>query len=556
MAGYSLVLVITISTIMGLFTACDSTESGTVKPNIIIILADDMGFSDLGCYGSEISTPNIDRLAQNGIRFTNFYNTSRCCPSRASLLTGLDHHQAGMGLMVEDRTDKPGYKGRLMRDRCTTIAAILQAAGYSTYMTGKWHLGKLEGERPLEWGFDHYYGCLEGAISYFEPGNKTKYPHGTDHRHVTLDYDTIIPDKNYYATNRFTDYAQFFLEQHLNEQSEKPFFLYLAYNAPHWPLHALPRDIEKYEGKYLEGWDKLREERYLRQLELGVLEEDNTWLSPRTDDRYEPGGLWEYSRDPIPAWETMPPAQQEDLAKRMTVYAAMVDNLDQNIGRLLEFLEVKGQLDNTIILFLSDNGGAIGGGIYGFNVLGTRGNLDQYGTTNSFISIGLGWANASNTPFRMYKCYVHEGGISSPLIIHWPAGVQGATGSFIRVPAHITDIMPTLLEAAGVEYPGSVDGNDIIDLPGKSLMPLIIQTPGRIIEDRVLCWEHAGNKAIRNGKWKLVRIQGGPWELYDMDKDRCENYNIITEYPEMAEKLKNMYLEWADRAFVNPPLNK
>lgn len=524
------------------------------RPNIVLIMVDDMGFSDIAPYGGEIETPNLDKLSSNGVRFTQFYNTSRCCPSRASLLTGLDHHQAGMGHMTIDRTDKPGYLGHLARERCTTIAEVLKEAGYGTYMTGKWHLGYREGERPLEWGFDRFYGALEGAISFFEPGNTEKYPHDENPRYVTLDNDTIKPDKNFYATNRFTEYANLFLDQHFNERKDDPFFLYLAYNAPHWPLHALPQDIEKYEGKYLKGWDKLREERYKRQLELGVLNAGNTKLSPRTDDRYEKGGRWPFTRDPVPAWDSFNEGQKKDLAKRMAVYAAMVDNVDQNIGRLMEFLKKKDKLDNTIILFLSDNGGAIGGRVIGMNALRQRGNLDAYGTTNSFISYGLGWANASNTPFRMYKCYVHEGGISTPLIAHWPNGIKDNVGSFVRTPTHITDIMPTLLEIAEADYPDKVNGNDIIDLQGQSLLPLVTNKPKQFNEDRRLYWEHAGSKAVRDGKWKLVQIHEGPWELYDMDQDRSETTNLIKKYPQRAKKMEEMYHDWANRAYVNPPL--
>ena len=524
------------------------------RPNIVLIMVDDMGFSDIAPYGGEIETPNLDKLSSNGIRFTQFYNTSRCCPSRASLLTGLDHHQAGMGHMVEDRTDKPGYLGHLARERCTTIAEVLGEAGYGTYMAGKWHLGHRKGERPLEWGFDRFYGSLEGAISFFEPGNTEKYPHDKNPRYVTLDNDTIKPDKNFYATNRFTEYASLFLDQHFNERKDDPFFLYMAYNAPHWPLHALPQDIEKYEGKYLKGWDKLREERYQRQLKLGVLKASNTDLSPRTDDRYEKGGRWPFTRDPVPAWDSFDEEQQRDLAKRMAVYAAMVDNVDQNIGRLMEFLKAKGELDNTIILFLSDNGGAIGGRVIGMNALGQRGNLNAYGTTNSFISYGLGWANASNTPFRMYKCYVHEGGISTPLIAHWPNGIKDNLGSFVRTPTHITDIMPTLLELAGTEYPEEVNGNAMIDLSGQSLLPLVTGKSEQFNENRRLFWEHAGSKAVRDGKWKLVQIHEGPWELYNMDQDRTESNDLTKKHPQRARTMEKMYHEWADKAYVNPPL--
>ncbi len=528
--------------------------SAQQRPNIVLIMVDDMGFSDIAPYGGEIDTPNLDNLAANGVRFTQFYNTSRCCPSRASLLTGLDSHQAGMGLMIENRTNKPGYLGHLARERCTTIAEVLRQAGYGTYMAGKWHLGNLKGEGPLDWGFDHFYGSLEGAISYFEPGNQTKYPHDKNPRYVTLDRDTITPDKNYYATNRFTDYGKLFLDQHLYERKDDPFFLYMAYNAPHWPLHALPKDIQKYEDKYLKGWDKLRKERYERQLKLGVLKAENTVLSPRTDDRYEPGGIWPFTRNPLPAWDSLSKEKQKDLAKRMAIYAAMIDNVDQNIGRLLNYLEERKELDNTIILFLSDNGGAIGGRVQGMNALGQRGNLNTYGTTNSFISYGLGWANASNTPFRMYKCYVHEGGISSPLIVYWPKGLKAQKGSFIRTPSHITDIMPTILEAAGADYTDKMKGPDIIDLPGQSLLPLFAGNRISFNAERALYWEHAGSKAVREGKWKLVQIHEGPWELYNIDKDRTEQNNLIEQFPQRAEKMKRMYTKWADRAYVNPSL--
>lgn len=524
------------------------------RPNIVLIMVDDMGFSDIAPYGGEIETPNLDKLSANGVRFTQFYNTSRCCPSRASLLTGLDHHQAGMGLMIEDRTELPGYLGHLARERCTTIAEVLKDSGYGTYIVGKWHLGYREGERPLEWGFDRFYGALEGAISCFEPGNTKKYPHDPRPRYVTLDNDTITPDKNFYATNRFTDFAHMFIDQHLVERKDDPFFVYMAYNAPHWPLHALPQDIKKYEDKYLKGWDQLREERYQRQLKLGVLDKDNTQLSVRTDDRYEPGGKWPFTRNPLPAWNTLSEDQQKDLAKKMAVYAAMVDNVDQNIGRLIKFLESKEQLDNTMILFLSDNGGAIGGNVMGFNALGERGKLELYGATDSFISYGLGWANASNTPFRMYKCYVHEGGIASPLIVHWPKGIKNKRGSFIRTPAHISDIMPTILAATGSTYPDKMNGRDLIELQGQNLMPLWSKNPKQFNDDRRLFWEHAGSKAVRDGRWKLVQVHEGAWELYDMDKDRTESNNLIGQYPERAEAMKKMYLEWADRAYVNPPL--
>jgi len=422
-------------------------------------------------------------------------------------------------------------------------------------MCGKWHLGYQHiDERPLAWGFDRFYGSLEGAISYFEPGNPAKYPHDKRPRHVTLDNDTITPDKNYYATNRFTEYGMLFLEQHFNERHNDPFFLYMAYNAPHWPLHALPQDIAKYEDYYRRGWDRLREERYQKQLELGILKAENSMLSPRTDDRYPPEGQWPLTRNPLPAWDALTQAQQKDLAKKMAVYAAMVDNLDQNIGRLIGFLSAKNKLDNTIILFLSDNGGDIVGSVMGFNALGERGKLDLYGTTESFMSYGLGWANASNTPFRMYKCYVHEGGIASPLIVYWPRKIKN--GKLVETPVHITDIMPTLLSAAGMNYPEKIDDRSLIELPGQSLLPLFMKDAGNFNENRQFYWEHGGNKAIRDRNWKLVQVQGGNWELYNMDEDRCESDNLIRKYPERAQRMREMYDTWADKAYVNPPLHK
>ncbi|MEJ7779664.1 MAG: arylsulfatase [Daejeonella sp.] len=524
------------------------------RPNIVLIMVDDMGFSDIGCYGSEIATPNLDRLAAEGVRFTQFYNTSRCCPTRASLLTGLYSHQAGMGLMIENRTDKPGFKGHLVRERCTTIAQVLKDAGYGTYMTGKWHLGNNPGEQPLDWGFDRFYGSLEGAISYFEPGNVKKYPHDKNPRPITLDRDTVKPDKDFYATNRFTDYAKLFLDQHLNERKEDPFFLYLAYNAPHWPLQALPQDIKKYEDKYLKGWDKLRKERYQRQSALGIFKAKNANLSERSDDRYKKEGAWPFTRGELPAWETFSREKQKDLAKRMAVYAAMVDNVDQNIGRLVTYLKDENKLDNTIIIFLSDNGGAIGGDVGGFSAMEPRDNLDLYGTTNSFVSYGLGWALASNTPFRMYKTYVHEGGISTPLIVHWPKGIKNAPGNFVRTPTHLIDVMPTLLEVAKAKYPETLNGNNIIPMEGQSIIPLIIDKSEKFNTDRRIYWEHAGCQAVRDKEWKLVKVHKGSWELYNIEEDRSEINNLISKYPERAKKMEKMYDVWADRAYVNPPM--
>lgn len=531
-------------------------HSNPQRPNIVLMMVDDMGFSDVGCYGSNISTPAINSLSANGVNFTQFYNTSRCCPSRASLLTGLDHHQAGMGLMTKDKTKLPGYKGHLVHERCVTIAQLLRKAGYGTYMTGKWHLGLDKGHQPLDWGFDRYYGCLDGAISYFEPGNPAKYPHHPTTRGITLDRTRIdvLPDENFYSTNRFGDYSRSFIDQHLYEREDDPFFLYFAPNAPHWPLQALPEVIKKYEGKYLKGWDKMRERRYHKQLQLGLLRSENTTLSKRTDARYRGKGKWPSSRMPIPAWDSVSEKQKRDSARRMAVYAAVVDLIDQNVNRLVNFLKEKGQFDNTIFLFLSDNGGAMlgGGDVFGFNQFRNH-NIEEYGTANSFISYGPSWGNVSNTPFRMYKCYVEEGGISSPLIVHWPDGIGNSDyGSFVRTPTHLLDIMPTLLEAAGAEYPDEWDGHDILENEGQSLTPFLKGHPKKFNTDRILYWEHAGSKAVRDGKWKLEQVYQEPWELYNMAEDRCETNNLIDQYPNRAKKMERLYHKWAKSHYVVP----
>ncbi|MBN1488660.1 MAG: arylsulfatase [Phycisphaerae bacterium] len=521
------------------------------RPNIVVILADDLGFSDLGCYGGEIDTPVLDRLAAGGLRFTQFYNTARCCPTRASLLTGLYPHQAGIGEMTgetrpsdgtKDPKDygHPGYRGRLT-SRCVTIAEVLRRGGYDTMMTGKWHVGYLD---PRSWprrrGFDRYYGVLEGAANYFQP-NHPRY-----RRPFALD-DKLIAEfePDYYTTDVFTDYAIRFMTES-QSRGDKPFFAYIAYNAPHWPLHARPDDIARYRDKYRIGWDEVRRRRYRRQQEMGIA--GPGWALSSRGEGIESPTWRNYGGGPVPAWDSLSEAQQDEMDLRMAIYAAMVDRLDQNVGRIVDYLEQSGQLDNTLILFLSDNGGALGGGPLGFN---RRDDVpaERWGGANSFISYGTGWANASNTPFRKLKCFTHEGGIATPLIAHWPEGIAGQ-GRISRDVGHVIDVMATCVDLARCQYPQYHNGMEILPLEGKSLAPVFRgrQRDGH----RAIFWEHTGNRAVRAGRWKLVSEYTQPWELYNLDADRAELNNLAAEMPDKVRQLEAMYEDYARRCEVQP----
>jgi len=503
-----------------------TTRAGN-RPNIVLIMADDMGFSDVGCYGGEVATPNIDALAAGGLRFTQFYNTARCCPTRASLLTGLYPHQAGIGHMTneEDRRfdyGHPAYRGELNR-RCVTLAEALRPAGYHTWMAGKWHVGTAEGLRPLDRGFERYYGIVRGASNYWKP----------DPDKLLMDGRTAIPDpgEGFYTTDAFTDNAIRFIEE---QHDEDPFFLYLAYTSPHWPLHAPADIVARYRGKYRGGWDQLREERLAHQHASGLLEK-SVKLTPRDEA--------------VPAWEEVPVERREVMDHRMAIYAAQIERMDWNIGRVVETLRRRGQIDNTLILFLSDNGGCAEGGVFGGGKDAQLGTKEGY-----FLTYGPGWANASNTPFRRYKHWVHEGGISTPLIAHWPDGIPAERrGSFTRQYGHLIDFMPTFLDLAGGTYPAEYGGNAITPVEGKSLVPLLRGQEAPIHD--AIFWEHEGNSAVRRGKWKLVsahRRKGRQWELYDIEADRSETENLIEAQPEIAKELQDLYAAWAERCGVLP----
>ncbi len=509
------------------------------RPNILIILADDLGFSDIGCFGGEIQTPNLDSLAANGLRLTQFYNSARCCPSRASLLTGLYPHQAGMGGMDVDSGER-GYRGRLL-DECVTIPEVLRTAGYRTFMSGKWHLGKIG---PIARGFDEFFGMLHGFDSFWNAKSYTRLPEGRPMRQY--------PEGKFYATDAIADHALDFLAES-RKTPDKPFFLYLAFNAPHFPLHAPKDEIAKYVDVYAKGWDWIREQRYARMKQMGLL--DARWpLSPRSiigPNRVStPAG---YADQQNPAWDSLDADRRADLARRMAIYAAMVDRMDQNIGRVLADLRTHGQLDNTLIFFLSDNGACAEWNPYGFdirsgpdNILHKGKDLENMGQPGTYHSYGSAWANASNTPLRLYKHYAHEGGICTPFIAHWPAGMKRKNEIDTRL-AHLTDIMATCVEVAGATYPKTFNGRAILPPEGQSLLPALHGEPP---QPRTLFFEHEGNRAVRADRWKLVALAGCDWELYDEEADRVEMHNVAAEHPEIVRDLSRQWEEWARRCHV------
>ncbi len=504
-----------------------SVNAPSKKPNIIVILADDMGYSDIGCFGSEIQTPNLDALGRKGLRMSQFYNASRCCPTRASLLTGLYQHQAGVGEMVNNR-NLPAYQGYLNK-QCVTIAEALRDGGYTTLMAGKWHVGTAKEHWPRQRGFDRYYGLIDGASSYFSftpyrPGQKLT---------LALDDQPTDPGAGFYATNAYTDYALKFISE--NPTTQKPFFLYLAYTAPHWPLHALPEDIARYKGKYDKGWDILREERFRRLKEEGIIDQ-NTKLSPR---------------DPhVPAWETVPEDEKSAWKDKMSVYAAMVDRMDQNIGRLLGKLKETGDDKNTMILFLSDNGAShesIGGAAFTEDIAAAS--KKPASDPSSFTAYGMPGANLSNTPFRLFKHWEYEGGNATPFIAYYPAMIK--SGKIDHRPAHIIDIMATCLELAGVKYPREYKGHSITPSDGVSLLPVFKGASWKGHD--ALYFEHVGNRAVRQGSWKLVsNYQEDQWHLYNVENDRSELLDLAAGKPEKVTEMIKLYDEWAKRAGVIP----
>ena len=502
------------------------------RPNIIVILADDMGFSDLGSYGSEIETPNLDRLAENGLRMTQFYNTARCSPTRASLLTGLYPQQAGVA-QLDGNLGAPAYQGYL-DESTVTVAEVLREAGYKSYLAGKWHVGREEGQWPMDRGFDRYYGLVEGASSYYtnidyrDPNGEERRVFGEGNEPIDLPRVTEEEwrrNEGYHMTNAFTDHALEFLEQH---DREAPFFLYLAYTAPHWPLHAFPKDIQKYQGTYDIGWDSLRALRFENQRELGLFEDDVV-LAP-TSDR-------------VASWEEAEASRKEAWQVEMTLYAAVVHHMDRQIGRVIDRLEKNGELDNTLILFLSDNGGC--------HTTPQYDHLDGApGGPNSFPTYGYEGAEVSNVPFRLWKQFIHQGGISSPFIAHYPDMISPGVINRENA-AHAIDLMPTFIELAGAEYPEERNGHPVTPMEGVSLVPVF---QGETFErNGPLYFAHQGNRGIRSGDWKAVSARmDRQWELYNVADDPTELNDLSEEFPEVRQELVGKYESWADEVNVLP----
>jgi len=511
------------------FINCAKKEQ---KPNIILILADDMGFSDLGCYGAEINTPNLDKLANQGVRFRQFYNNARCCPSRAALLTGLYPHQAGVGGMTDTDVDIPEYQG-YFKENTITLANLLKEAGYSTYMSGKWHVGEEPENWPLNYGFDSCFAFINGAASYydFKPYRNEKWPPGNDIKLVNDNQVVNSKYKDSYATDLYTDKAIDYIKSH---NADNPFFLYLGYTAPHWPLHALPEDIKKYEGVYDEGWDKIRKKRFEKLQDLGIISKQTQLSDKFTEDR---------------SWETLSREEKKKEARLMEVYAAMIDRMDQNIGRLLEQLKKKNEFDNTVIMFLSDNGACSAGNLAYSNYSHSRFDPEaRVGTPESFTGYGKNWANVSNVPFRLFKSKVHEGGVATPFIAHYPAKFK--QGHISKSIGHIVDIMPTFAELAGTEYPDEFAGKSIQPTEGENLLPAL--QGKRILQSRTLYFEHMGNCAMIDGQWKIVRLRNKSWELYNIKNDLSETNNLAEAMPDKKDKLIAKYIKWADENRVLP----
>lgn len=506
-------------------------RASEAHPNVLLILADDLGFSDLGCYGGEIRTPHLDRLARDGVRLSGFYNTARCSPSRASLLTGRHPHSTGIGVLTDRQEGRGGYPGEIRQD-VPTMAELFRDGGYTTGLFGKWHLtgrtAEVNETFPTRRGFDEFYGIIPGADDYFHP------------RHLWDGEQKLEApqDPDYYLTDAISQRAASFVRSHA--RPDDPFFLYLAFNAPHWPLHAREEDIAAYEEVYAAGWDALRQRRYERMLAEGVVDE-RAGLSPR--DPQQPA--WDNASDP--AWE----------ARRMAVYAAQVEAMDRGIGTVLRQLEDSGALQDTIIVFLSDNGACAeelppadaphflerqpSETLDGRPMqIGNRPEIVP-GGDDTFASYGAAWANLSNTPFRFYKRWVHEGGIATPFIVSWPGGSLSG-GRVLEAPHQLTDVLPTLAEAADVAVPAG---------PGVSMLDALRGVaPGD--ETRPLFWEHIGNCAARAGRWKIVREADSPWELYDIDSDRSELTNLAHAHPDVVAELARAWQEWADAHGVIP----
>ena len=498
------------------------------RPNIVVLLADDLGYSDIGCFGSEIATPHIDSLARQGVALTQFYNQARCCPTRAALMTGRYPHEVGIGDMIDayaagarKAANSPAYQDHLSFDS-PTMAELLRDAGYRTMMAGKWHLGKEPSQWPVHYGFDRSFVQINGAMNYFggPSDDSPREPMALDDKPWTPPHD------GFYSTDAFTDHAIEFVDQAHQLDPNKPFFLYLPYNAGHWPLQAPEADIAKYAHKYDAGWQPIRVARLKKMTELGIV---------------PPGSpMCPMDRGQARPWDQLTDAQRKQWARRMEVYAAQVDHMDQQIGRVLAELHKLNVEQNTLVLWLSDNGGAAEDP--------NRGDPDaEIGTRDSYRGYARPWATVSNTPWRYHKVTNYEGGISTPLLARWPAGIAADhDGTLVRQPGHVIDLLPSFLELAGATYPTKPG----LNLEGKSITAMLRGNPGQ--PDRTFYWEHEGNRGIRWGKWMLCSLPGPkhPFELYDLDADRIQSHNVAAEHPEVAKQMNSMWQAWAQRVGV------
>ena len=535
------------------------------SPNIVLIMADDMGYSDIGCYGSEIKTPVLDQLAENGLRYTQFYNTSRCCPTRAALISGLYSHQTGMGLMEGDR-GWPAYRG-VINKCCVTIPEALKSAGYRSYMSGKWHLTRHkspDGDKsawPMQRGFDRFYGTITGAGSFYDPATLCR-----GNTYITPENDPVYQPESFYYTDAINDNAVAFIADHCGDDkvADKPFFLYVSHTSAHWPMHAPEADIAKYKGVYDQGYPATREARYRKAIEMGVI--DKKWAMSKGLD-----------------WEGF--QHKEWDIRCMEVYAAMTEVMDRGIGRIVDELKKQNLFNNTVVIYLQDNGGCAEG--YGrannshqkdrfkFKPLGKDGLQTKIwppmqtrdgrfvrtgpetmpGAEDTFVAYGPGWANASNTPFRGYKHDPYEGGIGTPFIVSWPRGIPTQrNGSIVHDVSHLIDLMPTFVELGGATYPAEYEGNKIQPMEGVSLVPTL---GGKAIKRQApLGFEHHGNLGLRDGKWKIVsmyrRDQPRTWELYDMEADRTELNDLAKKMPGKLDAMVAAWQAWADRVGVQP----
>lgn len=561
--GLTTLIVVTMTACSLFGGAHFANAADNERPNIILVMADDMGWSDIGCYGGEINTPNINGMAKHGVRFTQFYNTGRCCPTRACLLTGTYPHQAGVGHMMNDR-GFDGYRGDL-NDSTVTIAEVMKTAGYSTYLSGKWHVTKKvrpnsdadKHNWPLQRGFDRFFGTIHGAGSFYDPNS------------LTRDNELIAPGKDFFYTDAIAENASKFIQDHDAEKDETPFFMYVAFTAPHWPMHARPHNMKKYKGKYDAGWDAVRKARHQRQLEMGLV--DSSWKMTPRDAR-----SWD--------WDAPEKLKERDWhIRNMEVYAAMVDCLDQGVGRILDSLKKTDEFENTLVLFFADNGGCAESmgwtngvvhkdkdfkdlkpmqpGELQYDMIPKRtrdgialkqGKGVLAGPADTYIGYGLPWANASNTPFRMYKHWVHEGGISTPLVAHWPKGIPASRHNQLeKQPAHLIDLMATCVDLGQAMYPKEFKGKSITPMQGVSLRPAL--SGDDLGREKPIFWEHEGNRAMRDGKWKLVaKGARGPWELYDIEADRTELNDLAQAHPERAKKMADQWETWAIAAKVKP----